>query len=215
MVAEFKIIASANGSMNPPQPPDLRCKVLIKISATRRPHAWSMTSAPVAEVGRQAAAAAVRDRVHPQLRAVVFDREAVHAVGGPERLPDHDRHAGVHRGHDGGEHPAWPARRPVEPQGRALHRHLRADRQFGGLRLQPRPGRVCHRDLGLGPVLRRVRGDLRFGRLRRGARGDRLGRGVRALLRPGADVRGHRVHHQRAGRPPSSPATPACGPSTS
>jgi MFS family permease len=49
VVAVFKIIASANGCMNPPQPPDLRCKALIKISATRRPHAWSMTSALVAE----------------------------------------------------------------------------------------------------------------------------------------------------------------------
>ena len=39
MVAVFKIIASANGCMNPPQPPDLRCKALIKISAIWRPHA--------------------------------------------------------------------------------------------------------------------------------------------------------------------------------
>src|SRR5215471_2537624 len=57
VVAVFKTIASANGCMNPPQPPDLRCKVCIKISATRRPHALSMTSTPVA--------ATVRKRLRP------------------------------------------------------------------------------------------------------------------------------------------------------
>ncbi len=57
MVAVFKIIASANGSMNPPQPPDLRCKVGVKVSASRRPHARVVVlvrNTPVAEaVGKR------------------------------------------------------------------------------------------------------------------------------------------------------------------
>ena len=196
-----------------PAAPDLRCKARASrsLQAGRRTLvSWCLSRTRGGAVGRQAAAAAVCDRVHPQFRVVVFDREAVHAVGGAERLPDHGRHAGLHRGDDDGQHPAGPARRPVEPQGRALHRHRCADRQFGGVRLQPWPGLVRRRDLGLGAVLRRVRGDLRFGRLRRGAGGDRFGRGLRALLRPGADVRGHGVHHQcaglRRGRPLLQPA---------
>ena len=57
VVAVFKIIASANGSMNPPQPLDLRCKVRVKISATRPAQAFAVVfvkNTPVAEsVGKR------------------------------------------------------------------------------------------------------------------------------------------------------------------